>query len=338
MRTKNLYLTEKYELSNIASDSTVSLNEQELVYHNSKFYDGGELRIWVDEFPNYVFEDYSDITIEEQINDPLKFDLKSQQSDQFNPYIYTGKRIAILGRTYYLWKYESDYEISVKWLLTNTIDYNTLRNQSLCYLYDNGEDINSSSSNFSAFQGILSEDNELYIENSIISDTEINFKLVRVDKLKTLEIYIDPFDENRNQEGLTVPFKDWSLHSKTDFCYSPEKFGSKHYILTDTILDLSSFSHIKKVQELLDKGYTEAYVWEFVPTESNSNDYEEYGLYNYLITSTNDYDTLFNESMRHNINCNFDSFISILNEDNGISYNVDREYNCRLIRVNKVYD
>ena len=85
------------------------------------------LRMWIDDFP----EDYGDYEegdresqIEAEINAPLDY--------QCAEYIYCGDTIQYGDSICYLWEYSgNNYSSNIEYLLTDTVDYDTLYNQSL---------------------------------------------------------------------------------------------------------------------------------------------------------------------------------------------------------------
>ena len=99
----------------------------------------------------YGFEDWDDLVIQ-YVEDP--------DGKRANKYAYTGQTIEYDGDTYYLWVMQDDggvYSEHVEYMITDTIDHDTLYNNSL------EEDVNSE---YCPYIALLGNDMEAYRENS----------------------------------------------------------------------------------------------------------------------------------------------------------------------------
>ena len=139
-----------YILRNEGSDNDVRLVK--IVREASR-------RMWVDNFPPGITED--SFTFEDFITRP--------DDCRVNGYEFTGNIIEYGGNVQYVWESIDTHGFRLNhYLLTSTIDYETLQSQSLKYNYEQ-TGVEDTEIPFDAFIGFLSENNDYYqqlIENT----------------------------------------------------------------------------------------------------------------------------------------------------------------------------
>ena len=143
------------------------------------------MRIWVDDFPLSLQQDYDEEhqrLLTKTVNDPDTYS---------NKYVYTNSTVQMNGSTYYVWEYDSDTDAPYSYLLTTTADVNTLYSQSL------DDDLTNQ---FTAYVGRCSSDlDEIYADDSVVMKM---YLVNATTENGTPVIYVDDFADT---------FKEYSL-------------------------------------------------------------------------------------------------------------------------------
>ena len=261
----------------------------------------GELIIYVDDFPDNLnydpYPSYQDY-LEAYVEDPEYFGS--------NKYRYTGETFEYDGDEYYLWEMldtdyghgNSSWNASVAYMLTETIDYNTLNQNSM---YRN------TSNRYIVGTEYLTEDMEDY------TSCDDRATLVRVFKegySENMSIYVDEFpeDDPRWYDNLG-DFNTMEEYLDT-YLDNLEGGGANKYNITSETFSYDGDTY---------------YVWEMDENFGNglSTDVQ------YAITDTTNFTTLYGRSIESDYENYTDKFIILLSED----MNVYREDCDALIKI-----
>ena len=260
----------------------------------------GELIIYVDDFPDNLnydpYPSYQDY-LEAYVEDPEYFGS--------NKYRYTGETFEYDGDEYYLWEMmdteyghgNSSWNASVAYMLTETIDYNTLNRNSMYY---------DTSNRYIVGIEYLTEDMEDY------TSCDDRATLVRVFKegfSENMSIYVDEFPEDDprwyDRFGNVDTIDEYLELYLDDLDYG----GANKYDLT---------------QETFSYDGNTYYVWEMDENFGSPSTYVQYA-----ITNTTDFTTLYGRSIESDYENYTDKFIILLDED----MNVYREDCDALIKI-----
>lgn len=257
--------------------------------------------LWCDSFDNdrnvfafnegfETWEEYMESFFE---NDPF-------ESDN-NIYKYAGYTMEWNGETYYVW--EDDVNDAF-FILTDTIDYQTLYDRSLEANYSNNikpyvalfstednENTYRASETTDILVAVKQENNELYLtfDDFIDAETSPDYIAIENEYSKWEDIYED-FDQFVISLGDAKPKK--YIYSGTTFNYDGETY----------------------------------YLWEL----DDNYDYD-YSVA-YMLTNTIDYWVLFDNSLEFDKNSTYNPAIVLLNEDNEDGYDAKGK-NLRIMRV-----
>jgi len=236
------------------------------------------LVMYVDDFPESKLQDGGE-TVEYVMNRQLN---SSDECIIGNKYVYTGETIAYNGNTYYLWEMSDDcsWDSQVAYLLTTTVDFNTLYNQSL---------EGSLTNHFTSLVGRLDEDKDgMYNDGEIGSEHELYLvKLVNNNSV-SLRIWVDDFPEDVNygegsaQNKMTAEVED------------PEGEGANPYeYLGETIVY---------------NGNT-YYLWQAVDGYNIDN-----SMTRYFATTTIDFNALYGQSLEDDLTNHFTDAIGMFDD------------------------
>ena len=244
-------------------------------------YGNNLLTIYVDDYPQERLNDDYNETVEEVMNRQLN----ALDENYVNRYDYTGETIIYNGNTYYLWEIPNGYPTSsnVLYLLTTTIDSNTLYRQSL------EDDLTN---HFTSFVGRLDEDKEeMYMGDTAIG-TEYELRLVKVtgNYSESLRIWIDDFPQDDHGYLDGEPVEDIMEMSVED----PEVLGNNPYDYTGETIEYNGNTY---------------YLWKAVDGYDADNSCSMY-----FATTTVDFNTLYNQSLEDDLSNHFTAAIGIFDD------------------------
>ena len=224
-----------------------------------------------------------------------------------NMYEYNGETMTYQGESYYVWDMiegvSGEYDNRINKLLTTTVNYDTLYSQSL-------ED--NVGNTFDALFCRMSDDND-----EVYDDTSTQYLVKVVMGVQHLRMWVDDFPTDRfDDEGSRTAKMQLEIND-------PESEGANPYIYNGDTITYDGNTY---------------YLWQAEEGYSNDD-----GLTRYFATSTIDFDELYAQSLKDDINNTFTSAIGMF-DDNEEIYKAqgfddyDGTYAHYLVKIEKIYN
>ena len=207
-------------------------------------------------------DDFSDISIQEM------YDNYINENSQYKQYHLTQDTIIIDNITYYIWEgYEDNDEYGYDYASQRAYILTTTNDYDELLSQSLSEDLNN---DFTSFGGFLNEDSE----ESYMDEIDNKQYILNVEQNNNdLYIYVDNIKLSGFEDGQTIE----------DYIDDPETSGCNPYQLTSDTIDIDGETY---------------YMWERTDEDVENN----YSNIHYLLTTTNDYETLVNTSLEANQN------------------------------------
>jgi hypothetical protein len=269
------------------------------------------IRIWIDDFPIQDFDDDKD-ELAQDYGYPDWFTYIEEYTSNLvgagsNPYDFTGDTLSWSGDTYYLFEYNNEIapieDVNlIKYLLTNTVNYSLLYNNSL-----EADDSNE----YTPFVAILQEDYTTYIDGEDASDNHV--WLVAVEGTpRIITLWFDDYP-------MIEDYADKDECAQEEFGYSDWDTFVQDYLITDT--EESGANGYQYSGETFVWNGVEYYFWENISNYPDSA----------ILTDTINHDYLYNLSMEANGDNEYCPYVALITPDDEIYLQEDR--NDWLIKV-----
>jgi hypothetical protein len=269
------------------------------------------IRIWIDDFPIQDFDDDKDELAQDYGYPDWFTYIEEYTSDLVaagsNPYDFTGDTLSWSGDTYYLFEYNNEIapieEVNqIKYLLTNTVNYSLLYNNSL-----EADDSNE----YTPFVAILQEDYTTYIDGEDASDNHV--WLVAVEgSARIITLWFDDYP-------MIEDYADKDECAQEEFGYSDWVEFVQDFLVTDT--EESGANGYQYSGETFVWNGVEYYFWENISNYPDSA----------ILTDTINHDYLYNLSMEANSDNEYCPYVALITPDDEIYLQEDR--NDWLIKV-----